>query len=884
MSSKSLRMVCTRDVDFIAAQNAEAEQGDGRTLTGYAAVFNQNTEINSYEGRFVEQVARGAFKKTLSEGKFPLLQFNHGRDSRTGQVPIGVFTSLREDDHGLYVEARMFPNDLVEPIRQAIAAGAVSGMSFTFQVVRDSWYDNQGTEVRGDEIYRLLYDAGDRGPLKRVVREVKLMEAGPVCYPAYAGTEVAVRQLSEMTDEDREAMAAEYRKTMAEGVDTGPKAAADATGRVEAANGTIPELIRQGIAYGEALKNTDWTNFNANFGTNLNVTDVKAAYEAEQRRQREAALSHDGAPITREDVVSVGDSVGALIDVPDLGEAAAEVLVEEPAEEPDRSDMPSDEKQCECGESDCHCDEPADNEPAPEYKSEEVSAVVRDTLTETATPESNAAHSSTLRRDPQKEETSLNRAPVVRNKRVMTLAELRVRLAELDQRNAEINEEFEDRELSPEVQAEYDAAVVERARVEKSIAGIEARLETLKGTTTVERGSDRGPAVHIKRDDIFDLDALRRDSKSDYDLADKMRDNAMRAVEKGHYASVVRKEDAQEHIERILHSVDDSQGSFAKRVLVTGNPTYERAWSKTIAAGGPMGLAPEEWRALSLGTDANGGYAVPYQLDPTVIMTSAGTIDPLRSISRVEQIVGKEWQGITSAGTTVSRAAEAAEVGDNSFTLAQPVVRTNRVHGFVPFSYEVDDTWASVRSEITRALVDAKVREEAGSFMTGDGTGVNAGGVIGSLSGNTVAAGAGGTFTAANVYALEEALDPRWRTPSAKFIAHKAIYNKVRQFDTQGGAQLWERIGAGTPGELLGYQALESSAMDSTTVATKKFLLFGDFSNFLIVDRIGMQVELIPQVFGANQRPTGQRGIYAIWMNNSKILVPGAFKVLLGQA
>ncbi len=51
--------------------------------------------------------------------------------------------------------------------------------------------------------------------------------------------------------------------------------------------------------------------------------------------------------------------------------------------------------------------------------------------------------------------------------------------------------------------------------------------------------------------------------------------------------------------------------------------------------------------------------------------------------------------------------------------------------------------------------------------------------------------------------------------------------------------------------------------MDSTVVAGAKPLIVGDFASFLIVDRLGMSIELIPHLFGANRRPTGQRGLYA---------------------
>jgi HK97 family phage major capsid protein len=207
----------------------------------------------------------------------------------------------------------------------------------------------------------------------------------------------------------------------------------------------------------------------------------------------------------------------------------------------------------------------------------------------------------------------------------------------------------------------------------------------------------------------------------------------------------------------------------------------------------------------------------------------------------------------------------------------------------VPFSIEVDLSWSALRSEITRVLVDAKEAEED-SFVTGDATGnlpqgINAGLVGASQDVNTAAID---TFAVADLYALEEALAPRWER-NASWLAHKSVYNAIRQFDTSGGANLWTRIGDGTPRRLIDYPDYRSSAMPSLTTAkgasagtaNAAVMLFGDFKQFLIVDRIGMTVELIPHLFGENQRPTGQRGVYAVWMNNSKILVPSAFKRLV---
>lgn len=158
-----------------ALVRAESEEGDGLTMEGYAAVFDSPTLIDSWEGLFVETIARGAFKKTLRE-RTPVLQFDHGQHPLVGSLPIGVIQSAAEDERGVRVEARLADNWLVQPVRDAIASGAVNGMSYRFDVVREKWD----------------YDTPDKVPV-RTVLELRCAELGPVVFPAYTDTEVGVR-------------------------------------------------------------------------------------------------------------------------------------------------------------------------------------------------------------------------------------------------------------------------------------------------------------------------------------------------------------------------------------------------------------------------------------------------------------------------------------------------------------------------------------------------------------------------------------------------------------------------------------------------------------------------------------------------------------------
>jgi uncharacterized protein len=183
--------VC-RSVRFTAAGDTDVP-GDGLTLEGHAAVFGQETRIDSWEGTFVETIRKGAFRKTIRE-RTPVMQFDHGRHPLVGSLPIGRIEDLREDDEGLYVRGRITDNWLIQPVRDAIAERTVNGMSFRFEVMRQEWRDAQGKVLKDpDEINRLLWDPGDRGPLRRDLIELRVPELGPVVFPAYEGTAVSVR-------------------------------------------------------------------------------------------------------------------------------------------------------------------------------------------------------------------------------------------------------------------------------------------------------------------------------------------------------------------------------------------------------------------------------------------------------------------------------------------------------------------------------------------------------------------------------------------------------------------------------------------------------------------------------------------------------------------
>jgi HK97 family phage prohead protease len=205
---------------------------DGLTLAGYAAVFNSPTRIGDAKGEFSEVVAPGAFKRTINNST-PVLQFDHGQHPLIGSLPIGSISKITEDARGLYVEARVFDNWLTQPLRDAIDAQAVSGMSFRFSVVKDTW----GRSADGTR--------------SRVLNELRLYELGPVVFPAYSDTTVALRSLARQLP-DLTALIGTSQEPASDGTSDEPAATVDpATGHSRTRNQRRAAVLLASIRKGQ---------------------------------------------------------------------------------------------------------------------------------------------------------------------------------------------------------------------------------------------------------------------------------------------------------------------------------------------------------------------------------------------------------------------------------------------------------------------------------------------------------------------------------------------------------------------------------------------------------------------------------------------------------
>lgn len=432
--------------------------------------------------------------------------------------------------------------------------------------------------------------------------------------------------------------------------------------------------------------------------------------------------------------------------------------------------------------------------------------------------------------------------------------------------------------------ADGDLAGDELARYEQLLGELD-RLARRRQLIT--RIAEQAPAGEPGDGATGGLQLLRRTDP--FDLADRrlvgpeVRSRALTALER-----VDLSDQARERVAGLVERVDLVDGRLARHVVCTGRPAYRTGWLKLVSGQAWAVTAEEqqaiaEARAASL-TPSAGGYAVPFTLDPTFVLTSGGAANPFRRIARVVTTVTDDWNGVTSAGVTASWDAEGVEVSDDAPTLAQPSIPVHKAAAFVPFSIEIGQDWPAMEADLREAFADAKDRLEGQAFAVGTGSGQPTGVVTALVAASSpvIASATTDTFAVADVYATLEKCPPRHRS-SGSWVANLGILNRIRQFGTANNYSGFtvDLTAAGVP-QLLGRPVYESSDMDGTITASADnyVLVYGDFSRYVIVDRVGMSVELVPHLFGTNRRPTGQRGLYAYWRTGAGVIDPGAFAVL----
>jgi HK97 family phage major capsid protein len=486
------------------------------------------------------------------------------------------------------------------------------------------------------------------------------------------------------------------------------------------------------------------------------------------------------------------------------------------------------------------------------------------------------------------------------------------RLREVEARMRSLNTEIGDAPLTDEQRTEWDALVAERGVEADQAEGVEGRglLEEIRqenarrdlvrqlgaGGGDTESGDgprpDRRSAEFMRRVEPFADPAAALTER-------EARDRGLKILElKDH----TRHLDAAQidQADRILRTnTADTAGAYVGRLMVlTEHEDYRSAFMKAVTSVTPA-FTPEEaralnavaeykaaFRAMSGGTDASGGFGVPILIDPAIILTAQGSLNPIRKIARVETVTTDAWRGVTSAGVTWSYDGEAEEVSDDSPTLAQPIVEVHEARGFIPFSIRVGQDYPNFASEMSKLLVEGRDEKQAQMHAVGTGSGQPFG-IITALDANTnveVVVTTDGAFGGPDVNKVWGELPDRFKL-NAHWVMNTDVGDEIASFGN-GGNDSWFTVSLAGVLEQIKKRPVEYASyfpkFTGTTNAAN-LLVVGDFRHYVIAERVGMSIELVPHLMGANGRPTGQRGWFAYARDGADSVADNAFRLLQNQ-
>jgi HK97 family phage major capsid protein len=379
------------------------------------------------------------------------------------------------------------------------------------------------------------------------------------------------------------------------------------------------------------------------------------------------------------------------------------------------------------------------------------------------------------------------------------------------------------------------------------------------------------------------------------------RTNAMRTLDHYKHTGVL-DSTAADRADRILRR-SDGQGLTARYLAAAGNEAYHSAFGKMIQdpAMGHLRFSPAEVEAVreasAVGdqhrimgaalTTGSTGFILPITWDPSIIITGQGVTFPIRDLANVITIGTHDWEGVSADSVTAHYVAEGVEATDDTPTLAGPKIRTQQGRAFAQFTYEAAQDWDSLSAQLVKLVADARNTLDSSMLLTGTGTnqpfGIFGGDATYSLTTTQRVLTTTTAVTAVgDPWLLKAQIPPRFIN-STTFVAAPATWDAVYRFVAQGSTTEPRQFADGDRGgNFLGRRKEEWSSMATTLTTTgSKLIVGGDWHTAVkVVDRLGMQAEIIPAMLGASLRPIGTRGLYCWWRSGAGVVAQNALRYL----
>lgn len=252
---------------------------------------------------------------------------------------------------------------------------------------------------------------------------------------------------------------------------------------------------------------------------------------------------------------------------------------------------------------------------------------------------------------------------------------------------------------------------------------------------------------------------------------------------------------------------------------------------------------PDEIKALTVSTDANGGYLAPEEFGNELIKL-LNEYSPVRQYARVVNISAPEIKYPRRvSGTAATWVGETEDRTESGMTFEQITLTPFELATFTDVSNQLlEDNAYGLEGELLTDYAESFGKTEGLAFIKGTGTGQPKG-IMSATGIKEVKTGVAASFPTSNPADVIIGMYHGIATTHANngvWLMNRKTLGEIRQWkDGTGRYLVLDPITAGGVSTLLGRPIVEMPDMDDIA-AGKTPILFGDLSGYRIIDRLGL--------------------------------------------
>ncbi|EPA6884136.1 phage major capsid protein [Pseudomonas aeruginosa] len=360
--------------------------------------------------------------------------------------------------------------------------------------------------------------------------------------------------------------------------------------------------------------------------------------------------------------------------------------------------------------------------------------------------------------------------------------------------------------------------------------------------------------------DIQDVKQVAEELGAKFDEFKQKNDKRVEALEaeKGKLVEQV------ETLNEKLGQLDDMKSALEKELAGMKRPDgtgtkaaseHKAAFMQFVRKGIDTGLGELQAKALQIGVDADGGYAVPEELDRNIIELLRDE-SPMRQVCNQITVGTPDYKRLVNLGGAGS--GWVGETAPRPETSTPTLAQINAVMGELYANPQatqtsLDDMFFDAEGWLNSEVGREFSEKEGSAFLLGDGVNKPKGllaypfAVAGDKTRpygtlQRLVSGNAGALNGDNLIDLVQAVKAGYRRAGV-WMMNNLTVAYVRKLKDSEGNYLWRPgLEVGQPSSLLGYGITENEDMPDIA-ADANALAFGDFKRaYTIVDRIGTRV------------------------------------------